>query len=174
MTSGVGHFDKLGNPCLKFYLCGVAHALPGLEFVGIIDTGFTGFIQLPIQHAFSLKLPLEGTSSYILADGSHGVALTALARTTFGDKTRNGVVSLAPGSQDILVGMDFMRQFKLGMLMMTGQIVLVDEEEIERLSEAEKKRKESAAGSSSSADATVSEPAASQSPPDVGPKDSAP
>ena len=44
MTSGAGHFDSLGNPCLKFHLCGVAHDLPGLEYVGIIDTGFTGFI----------------------------------------------------------------------------------------------------------------------------------
>ncbi len=134
MTSGVGHFDKLGNPCLKFHLCGVAHDLPGLEFEGIIDTGFSGFIQLPLQHAFSLKLPLEGTSSYILADGSRGTSLTALARTSFGGKTLVGAVSLTPGSQDVLVGMDFLRQFKLGMLMMTGTIILLDEEEIGQLS----------------------------------------
>jgi hypothetical protein len=63
MTSGAGHFDSLGNPRLKFHLCGVARDPPGLEFEAIIDTGFSGFIQLPMQHAFSLKLPLEGTSS---------------------------------------------------------------------------------------------------------------
>jgi len=34
-----GHFDSLGNPCLKFHLCGVAHDPPGLEFEAIIDTG---------------------------------------------------------------------------------------------------------------------------------------
>jgi hypothetical protein len=38
MTSGAGHFDSLGNPCLRFQLCGVAHDPPGLEFEAIIDT----------------------------------------------------------------------------------------------------------------------------------------
>jgi predicted aspartyl protease len=76
MPFGVGHFDHLGNPCLKFHLCGVAHDLPGVEYEGIIDTGFSGFISLPLQHAISLKLPLEGTASYTLADGSKTSCLT--------------------------------------------------------------------------------------------------
>jgi predicted aspartyl protease len=127
MTSGAGHFDSLGNPCLKFHLCGVAHDPPGLEFEAIIDTGFSGFIQLPMQHAFSRKLPLEGTSSYVLADGSRGTSLTALAHTTFGGTTVLGVISLTPGSLDVLVGMDFLRRFKLGLIMTKGTIVLTDE-----------------------------------------------
>lgn len=127
MTSGAGHFDSLGNPCLKFHLCGVAHDPPRLEFEAIIDTGFSGFIQLPMQHAFSLKLPLEGTSSYVLADGSRGTSLTALAHTTFGGTTVLGVVSLTPGSLNILVGMDFLRRFNLGLIMTKGTIVLSDE-----------------------------------------------
>jgi clan AA aspartic protease len=127
MTSGAGHFDSLGNPCLKFHLCGVAHDPPGLEFEAIIDTGFSGFIQLPMQHAFSLKLPLEGTSSYVLADGTRGTSLTAVAHTTFGGTTLLGVVSLTPGSLDVLVGMDFLRRFKLGLVMTKGTIVLTDE-----------------------------------------------
>jgi predicted aspartyl protease len=131
MTSGAGHFDSLGNPCLKFHLCGVAHDPPGLEFEAITDTGFSGFIQLPMQHAFSLKLPLEGTSSYILADGTRGTSLTALAHTTFGGTTVLGVVSLTPGSQDVLVGMDFLRRFKLGLIMTKGRIELVDDAELE-------------------------------------------
>jgi predicted aspartyl protease len=128
MTSGAGHFDSLGNPCLKFHLCGVAHDPPGLEFEAIIDTGFSGFIQLPMRHAFSLKLPLEGTSSYVLADGSRGTSLTALAHTTFGGTTVLGVVSLTPGSLDVLVGMDFLRRFKLGLIMTKGTIVLSDDD----------------------------------------------
>jgi clan AA aspartic protease len=131
MPSGAGHFDSLGNPCLKFHLCGVAHELPGLEYEGIIDTGFTGFLQLPLQHAFSLKLPLEGTASYTLADGTQSACLTALASTTFAGKTVVGVVTLAAGSQDILIGMGFLRQFKLGMMMFKNMIVLIDEDDVE-------------------------------------------
>lgn len=138
MPSGVGHFDSLGNPCLKFHLCGVAHKEPGLEFTGIIDTGFTGFIQLPLQHAFSLKLPLEGTASYTLADGSQTACLTALAKTTFAGRMEVGVVTLAPGSQDILVGMGFLRQFKLGLMMVKRIVLLLDEEQLERFEQQQK------------------------------------
>ena len=59
--AGAGHFDEQGNACVEFHLRGVKHDPPGLPFEGIIDTGFTGFIQLPLQHAMSLGLPLEGT-----------------------------------------------------------------------------------------------------------------
>ena len=138
MSSGVGHFDSLGNPSLKFHLCGVAHKEPGLEYEGIIDTGFTGFIQLPLQHAFSLKLPLEGTTTYTLADGSQTACLLALGRTSFAGKVVTGVVTLAPGSQDILIGMGFLRQFKLGMIMVKESIVLIDEEELEQMEQKQK------------------------------------
>lgn len=135
MTSGAGHFDPGGNPSLKFHLCGVAHQEPGLEFEGILDTGFTGFIQLPIQHAFSLKLPLEGTAQYILADGGSTACLTALARTTFCGKSVTGLITLTPGSQDILVGMAFLRQFKMGVLMLSNSLFFIDEEDVEKIVE---------------------------------------
>ena len=140
MTSGAGHFDSLGNPSLKFHLCGIAHKEPGLEFEGIIDTGFTGFIQLPLQHAFSLKLPLEGTASYTLADGSQSACLVALAKTTFGDKKVVGAVTLAPGSTDILVGMGFLRQMKLGILMVKEIVFLLDEEELEEIGQKQQEK----------------------------------
>jgi hypothetical protein len=50
-----------------------------------------------------------------------------------------GAVSLAPGSQDILVGMGFLRQFKLGMIMVKDSIVLIDEEELEKIEQRQKK-----------------------------------
>ena len=133
MASGTGHFDDLGNPCLKFHLCGVAHEEPGLEFTGIIDTGFTGFIQLPLASAFSLRLPLATTAAYTLADGSQGAYLIALAKTTFAEKKVVGAVSLTPGSQDVLIGMGFLRQFKLGMIMLKDVVVMIDEEELEQI-----------------------------------------
>lgn len=136
--SPIGHFDADGNACLKFHLCGVAHVEPGLEFSGIIDTGFTGFIQLPIQHAFSLKLPLDGTMTLILADGSSNVCLTALGRTTFDGETVVGVISLEPQSQDILIGMDFLRKFKKSVIIAKNSVVLMEEDWIEKAEEAAK------------------------------------
>src|SRR5580658_1586626 len=140
MTSGAGHFNAGGHPSLKFHLCGVVHPAPGLEFEGVLDTGFTGFIQLPIQHAFSLKLPLEGTAQYTLADGSSATCLTALASTTFCAKSVVGVVTLAQGAQHILVGMGFLRQFKMGILMLSNNIAFIDEEDLAEMARQQEER----------------------------------
>ena len=126
---GIGHYDKRGNACLKFYLCGVKHGLPGLEYNGVIDTGFTGFIQLPIQHAFALSLPLQNTTSVTLADGSQTVNLTALATATLLGKTEVGTVILVFSSQEILIGMDFLRRFKRALVVSKSGIMLIDDEE---------------------------------------------
>ena len=109
---GIGHYDKRGNACLKLHIHGVKHEPPGVEFEAIIDTGFTGFIQLPLSVAISLSLPLEGTNSVTLADGSSLVMLTALAKVTLLSRTEIGVVLLSMSSKDILVGMDFLRRFE--------------------------------------------------------------
>lgn len=81
-TIGIGHFDQQGNPCLNLHICGIKHESPGLQFECIIDTGFTGFLQIPLSVAMGLSLPLQGTQNVILADDSTLVMLTALASVT--------------------------------------------------------------------------------------------
>ena len=58
-----GYYDQAGHACLKVHLCGVRHPPPGVEYEVMIDTGFSGFIQIPIIHAIALRLPLEGTQT---------------------------------------------------------------------------------------------------------------
>jgi predicted aspartyl protease len=108
---------------------GVKHDPPGVEFEAIIDTGFTGFIQLPLPKALSLSLPLEGTNSVILADESSLVMLTALAQATLLDRTEVGVVLLSMSSTDILVGMDFLRRFERTLIISNKIGVALLEEE---------------------------------------------
>ncbi len=133
MIGGIGHFDKSGNACLEFHLCGTKHDEPGVEYSGIIDTGFTGFIQLPLQHAFSLGLPSESTVTVQYADGSKSVCLTALAKVTFADKLETGVVILAPNANDILIGMDFLRRFNLGLFVSKKKVVVIPEDALEEI-----------------------------------------
>ena len=57
--TGLGHYDEQGNACLKFHLYAVRHSPPGIEYTGIIDTGFTGFLQLPLSHAMSWRFLLK-------------------------------------------------------------------------------------------------------------------
>jgi predicted aspartyl protease len=138
---GIGHFDKQGNACLKFHLCGVKHDDPGVEYTGIIDTGFTGFVHLPMQYSFALGLPLHGTVSVTLADGSNGVCLAALAKTSYGGKQQTGVVTLEANATDILVGMDFLRRFNLGLVVSKQGVWLLPEELLDKLSKEADKAK---------------------------------
>ena len=113
-----------------FHLCGVRHAPPGIEYTGIIDTGFTGFVQLPLAVAIELALPLEGTTSVMLADGSTAAKLTAQAQATLLEESEVGIVIIEFHSPEILVGMDFLRRFRRGLIVSRQVIGLVPEQDL--------------------------------------------
>jgi len=131
MLVATGFFDN-GNPSLKFQLSGVFNQTP-VEFTAIIDTGFTGFIAMPLIKAFPLGLPLFGTTQVTLADGQTQTKLVAQARATIGSQTKIGIVILEPSSSDILIGMDFLRTFKLALFVTSTGIVLLDEGAFEKM-----------------------------------------
>ena len=122
-----GKFDEHGNPCIEFFLRGDAHDVPGIRYSGIMDTGFSGFLQIPWTEAFRLRLPLEGTSDSILADGSVEACITALGRArliTEGSDEKVGSVHLSD-SPEILIGMEFLRMFEHGLGVFRRGIVLL-------------------------------------------------
>ena len=123
-----GHYDNAGNAFINLHLCGVKHDAPGVEFSGILDTGFSGFLQIPLVNAFSLGLPLEGAISVTLADGSSLSMLTALVQTTLEGVTQVGTVLLSSGSDDILIGMDFLRSFNQALVVSKNLgVLLIDD-----------------------------------------------
>lgn len=133
MDSTAGHYDKQGNACIKLHLHGAKHSAPGLEYIGIIDTGFTGFIQVPFSVAFALGIPLDGTNTFTLANGAKHVALMGLVFATFSGREELGVAVLSTSS-DILIGMDFLRRFNRALVVSQNGIFLVDENTIPRSS----------------------------------------
>src|SRR5690242_13746171 len=160
MLVATGYFDKNFNPCLKITLSG-AFPGPGKEFEAIIDTGFTGFVSIPLIQAFPLGLPLFGTTRLTLADGSTSDRLTALGRLTLlGQQTREGLVILEQSSTEVLVGMGFLRAFELALIITKDEVTVFDEEVLNQL-------KQQAAGQQAPA------PAA-QNPADTLPKPSLP
>lgn len=125
-TPTFGHFDQQGHPCLKIHLCGARHAPPGIEYEVLIDTGFSGFVQIPMAHAIALQLPLEGAQTLTLADGKTTTALTALVHATLGERGTDGVAVLS-FADIFLVGMDFLRKFEQVLVIGKDYAGVIDE-----------------------------------------------
>lgn len=145
MPTWTGSFNKSGSPTIKFKLGG---PLPNSEqeFEGIVDTGFTGFVSMPIVNAFPLGLLLAGTTSVTLADGKAAPLLTATGIVKIGDQSEVGVVLLQGGAADILLGMDFLGKF--GRILFIhpnkGLASLMDQKEVDPLIDAALKAAEEA------------------------------
>jgi predicted aspartyl protease len=121
----IGFFDKSGSPALKIRVSGPFGS--GVEFDAILDTGFTGFISMPLIRALPLGLMLYGTTSVELADGSKATKLTAKGMAIVEGESRVGVVILEPSSNDLLLGMAFLRLFQRALFVTQDTILLVDE-----------------------------------------------
>lgn len=67
----IGRFDKQHNPRLNFAIVRQSDGAK-MNFDGIIDTGFTGFIQIPLPAAFTLGIVSEpiGFGIATLANGT--------------------------------------------------------------------------------------------------------
>jgi predicted aspartyl protease len=127
-----GSFNSAGCPTLKISIYGVIEQARK-EFEATVDTGFSGFLSMPIVEAFPLALVLTGTTTTILADGSQSFKLTALGHVKIGDQDEVGVILLNTGQSDVLVGMEFLRVFKRTLLISDRGFVLVDTEAMEKL-----------------------------------------
>src|SRR6266404_9665868 len=96
MSSWTGSFNKSGSPTLKITISG---ALPGsgVEFEAVVDTGFTGFLQMPAVSAFPLGLILAGTTDVILAGGTTAPRLVALGTAKVEGEIKSGIILLSTG-----------------------------------------------------------------------------
>ena len=111
---------------------------PGQEFEAVLDTGFTGFISMPLLQAIPLGLVLYGTTSIVLADGSQSYRLTAKGKVTIGGESRIGVVILEPTSDEVLLGMAFLRQFGKVLYLSSTDVTLMAEEDVNKITESVK------------------------------------
>lgn len=121
----IGFLDKSSSPALKVRIRGPFGE--GQEFDAILDSGFTGFVSMPLLSALPLGLILYGTTSVELADGSKDTKLTARGEVSVGQESEVGVVILEPSSNDVLLGMAFLRIFKRALFVSQEIILLIDE-----------------------------------------------
>ena len=157
----IGYLDKIGHPSLKISVHGI-HADLKEDFEAMIDTGFTGFLMMPIMSALPLGLTLMGTSNYTLADNSTSAKLLAIGTVTFNEEAVSGVIVLESNQCGLLLGMDFLRRAKKSLIVSINGVVLVDEDVVEQ---SVKAIAELAAAQAAGADGASHIPTASPSAP---------
>ena len=108
--SVTGSFNSSGSPVVEIAVSGPV--TKPTKFTAMVDTGFSGFLLLPILEAFPVGLILRGTIPITLADGSSQTKLTCLGEIHFDGMSEVGLIIIEWQSTDILVGMDFLRKFQ--------------------------------------------------------------
>ena len=130
-----GYFSKSGSPAVKVTISGPL--TDGLEYEAILDTGFTGFLSLPLVEAIRLGLVLYGTTAVSFADGKQAFRLTARGMVKIAEVSKVGVSILEPASTEILLGMGFLRLFGKAFFVSSTGVALVDEAELKKLEKSE-------------------------------------
>src|SRR5438128_7751066 len=127
MPTLTGSFSDSGLARLRISVFGVFGEANAQQFDAIIDTGFSGFLYMPLLEAVPLALALTGTTSVILADGSESFNLMALGNVRIADTTRLGGILLHTGTgDDVLLGRQFLGLFRKTLVMTGGALWLVD------------------------------------------------
>ena len=127
MTAWTAYLDSTGTPRLKITLRGVWQGVQQ-ELDAIVDTGFSGFLSMPMVDAFPLGLVLYGTTTTILADGSPSPKLMAVGTVAVGTEEKVGVIllNMGSGASAVLVGMEILRIFNKSHFLIKNTVILVD------------------------------------------------
>lgn len=105
-----GFFSQNGQPIIPIEVYGFSKEVTQ-KFDAMLDTGFSGFLSLPLVHALKVGLILASTASFTLADGSTDHTLLCYGGIRLDDDVQVGLVSISKGN-DVLLGMEFLRKFK--------------------------------------------------------------
>jgi len=93
----------------------------------MIDTGFTGFLMMPLTESFPLALTLYGTSSWTLAGGTLQPKLLAFGTVLLEGVHTHGVILLEPNASRPLLGMEFLRESNKALVVSKAGCFLIDE-----------------------------------------------
>ena len=85
----------------------------GKSVSAIVDTGFNGFLQIPMSVGISCNLRLWGISYPTLADGSRSKNIECYGKIRFNDREIIGIIALSETSEDCLLGIQFLQELKM-------------------------------------------------------------
>ena len=111
----IGYLHADGSPVLRISIMGQYDKIE--EFDAIVDTGFDGFVSIPQLAADRLGLLPEYPETVVFADNSQHIRWLAIATVIIGPERQKGSVFLEPFSEEVLLGMEFIRKFDRMMLL---------------------------------------------------------
>jgi predicted aspartyl protease len=85
---------------------------PSRFFDAVIDTGFTGFVQVSEPRAQELGLTPRTASEIEYPDGRTATIPLAWGRAVLGTHTRDGFIHIQRGTDETIVGVDFLGLFR--------------------------------------------------------------
>jgi clan AA aspartic protease len=107
-----GTLDPQGCPLTRVTIFPEGIPAHGRDFDALIDTGFTGFAQMPQASAVDIGLTPTGTMDLTFSDGSNEAIPVAWASIRLEAETKEGFVFLSERSEEVLLGIHFLRVFK--------------------------------------------------------------
>lgn len=107
-----GYLNDSGHPIFKFSVYGYSKKR-SVPLEAMLDTGFTGFLDLPLVYCLKAGLILVSTADYVLADNSVSSTLLCAGTIALEDGTAVvGTISINFKSNRALLGMEFLRKTK--------------------------------------------------------------
>ena len=108
----LGRFDSTGSPVFQLQVSGVG-GTQSRTVTAVMDTGFSGFLLLPVSLALPLGLVPYASTDVILADGATQSKLICDGTAMFEGISRTGLVILEEQGAEVLAGMEFLKTFAL-------------------------------------------------------------
>ena len=128
MAATRGWLDPQGCPFVRVAIFPEGRAAASKDFDALIDTGFTGFGQMPLAVASSLGLVPIGEMEMTYSDGTTEPVPVAWATVRLSSETREGFF-FVPDGGDVLIGVHFLRLFRKALIHSVADdlVVLTDE-----------------------------------------------
>jgi predicted aspartyl protease len=114
----LGNFDSTGSPVFRCQVSDLSGA-KSQEVTAVMDTGFSGFLLLPISLALPLDLVPYGSLDVTLADGTTQSKLICDGAISFEGLTHPGLFILEEQGAEVLAGMAFLKTFALTLIINT-------------------------------------------------------
>jgi predicted aspartyl protease len=127
MPDWSGRFGQDGSPLLRIVVS-IAGS-PSVELDAVIDTGFNGFLCLPLSQVTIYRSQITGVIKAMLADGSQAFILEVKSQVQVDGESFAGTAVIERDGKDALIGMEFLRTSRHGLILsLVNETVRVPEE----------------------------------------------